>query len=409
MADFIYTTAIKKLRKLTKRVRVLQGGSSAGKTYGILPVLIDLAAKQSGLEISVVSESLPHLRKGALKDFLRIMKDTNRYFDGRYNRTHLTYTFSTGSYIEFFSADQEGKVRGPRRTHLYINECNNLSFETYHQLAIRTSGNIWLDFNPSNEFWAHKELANDSDSDWLVLTYQDNEALPDSIIKELLKGKTKAFYNEDLTLDEIFKDENIKSSYWANWCKVYLFGLVGSLDGVVFSNWSTIDNIPAEAKRIGFSIDFGYTNDPTACAVAYEWNGKRIWDLGFYAKGLLNSEIARELKALNLGRSDRGYADSAEPKSIAEINKHGFTIKPVEKGKDSILFGIQAMQENEFFITSRSTEAIKELRRYCWDKNKAGDSLNRPIDADNHFIDAARYFEMMHKMKPKKRTRAKTY
>ena len=139
---FCYTTAISKLRKMTKRIRGIPGGTSAGKTYGILPILIDRAAREPGLEISVVSESIPHLRKGALKDFLKIMKATGRYNDANYNRTLLTYTFANGSYIEFFSADQEGKVRGPRRHILYINECNNITLETFHQFSNRTSEKI---------------------------------------------------------------------------------------------------------------------------------------------------------------------------------------------------------------------------------------------------------------------------
>ncbi len=163
----------------------MPGGTSAGKTFGILPILIDRAIKTPLLEISVVSESIPHLRKGALKDFLKIMKATGRYVDKNFNRTMLTYTFTNGSYIEFFSADQEDKVRGPRRNVLYINECNNITFETYHQLQIRTSHEIWLDFNPANEFWAYTELQDDEDVEWLTLTYKDNEALPLSIVKEI--------------------------------------------------------------------------------------------------------------------------------------------------------------------------------------------------------------------------------
>jgi len=195
---FCYTTAISKLRKMTKRIRGIPGGTSAGKTYGILPILIDRAARVGGLEISVVSESVPHLRKGALKDFLKIMKVTGRYDDTRYNRTLLTYTFHNGSYIEFFSADQEGKVRGPRRNILYINECNNIGFEAYNQLAIRTSDTIWLDFNPTTEFWYHTEVKQDEDLEELILTYKDNEALSPAIIKEIEKTKDKAYFNASL-------------------------------------------------------------------------------------------------------------------------------------------------------------------------------------------------------------------
>ena len=373
VTGFTFTTAIKKLRSLKKRIKVIPGGTSAGKTYGILPILIDLAARTPLLEISVVSESVPHLRKGALKDFLKIMKATNRYIDPNYNRTLLTYTFTNGSYIEFFSADQEDKVRGPRRHILYINECNNINFDTYHQLAIRTSQEIWLDFNPSNEFWAYTELKDDEDAEWLTLTYKDNEALPESIIKEIEKAKEKAK----------------TSSYWENWWKVYGLGQIGSLEGVIFSNWKIIDLLPKEAKLLGFGLDFGYTNDPTAIVAIYEWNGQRILDEIIYRQGMVNGDIAAILP-----KGPVVYADSSEPKSIEEIRRTGVYIKPVTKGADSINFGIQTIQDHEYLVTSRSTNLIKELRSYCWDTDKTGKRLNKPIDKFNHAIDAWRYHEM---------------
>lgn len=331
---------------------------------------------------------MPHLRKGALKDFLKIMKATGRYIDANYSRTFLTYHFTNGSYIEFFSADQDDKVRGPRRNILYINECNNLKFDTYYQLAIRTSHEIWLDFNPANLFWAYTELPEDQDTEWLTLTYQDNEALPESIVKEIEKAKAKAYYDPDKTTG-IDSEENIKSKYWHNWWRVYGLGLLGSLEGVIFNNWELIDAIPKEARLIGVGLDFGYTNDPTSAIEVYEYNGKRILNELCYATGMLNSDIANILpKGIPV------YADSAEPKSIDEIKRFGVTIKGVTKGADSINFGIQTMQAQEYLVTKQSTNLIKELRSYCWDKDKTGKAMNKPIDAFNHAIDAARYHEM---------------
>lgn len=385
---FVYTTAIRKLRTLKKRVKVVPGGTSAGKTFGILPLLIDQAIKTPFLEISVVSESIPHLRKGAMKDFLKIMKETGRYIDKNWNRSYLTYTFTNGSFIEFFSADQEDKVRGPRRNILYVNECNNISFDTYHQLAIRTSLSIWLDFNPSNEFWAYDELKDDDDVEWLTLTYKDNEGLPDSIVVEIEKAKFKAYHNPNLT-DGLNAENNIKNKYWANWWRVYGEGLLGSLEGVIFSNWSQIDSIPPEAKLVGSGLDFGYTNDPTSLIDVYEWNGKRILDERVYRQGMVNSEIVPFCtKGIIV------YADSSEPKSIEEIRRFGVMIKGVTKGADSITFGIQVMQSQEYLITSRSVNLIKEFRQYCWDTDKTGRKLNKPIDLWNHAIDAVRYHEM---------------
>jgi phage terminase large subunit len=367
------TTAINKILRLKKRIKIIQGGTSAGKTFGILPVLIDKAARQNGLEISVVAESIPHLRRGALKDFLKIMKWTNRYYDERFNKTLLRYEFSNGSIIEFFSADDSSKLRGARRDILYINECNNVTFESYNELAIRTKKEVYLDFNPANEFWVHKELKDEPDSDFLILTYKDNEALDKAIVDQIEKNREKA----------------ATSTYWANWWRVYGLGEIGSLEGVIFSNWKTIDTIPNDAKLIGIGLDFGYTNDPTAIIEIYNYNNTRIINELKYQTGLLNSDIAKLLP-----KDVVVYADSSEPKSIEEIRRYGITIKGVTKGKDSINYGIDVMQRQNYLVTSNSTNLIKELRSYTWDVDKQGTRLNKPIDNFNHAIDALRYHEM---------------
>ena len=158
------TQALNKLRELNSRTKIVRGGTSAGKTICILAILIDYAIMNEGKEISVVSESIPHLRRGAYKDFLNILKGLNRYKDNQLNKSTLKYTFHNGSYIEFFSTDQSDKLRGARRTDLYINECNNVPFDAYQQLVVRTSGNVWLDYNPSAVFWVDKELVGKEDT-----------------------------------------------------------------------------------------------------------------------------------------------------------------------------------------------------------------------------------------------------
>jgi phage terminase large subunit len=392
---FNYTTAIRKMRKLNARVKVIPGGTSAGKTYGIIPILIDKATKNK-LEISILSESLPHLKRGAMKDFLNIMKETGRFVEKRWNKTDFIYRFGNGSYIEFFSADQPDKLRGARRDILFINEANNISWAAYQQAAIRTRKEIWIDFNPSAQFWAHDELMNDLDVEWLTLTYKDNEFLDYAIIKEIEKAKYKAFYNPEFDDQlDLFNSKNIKSNYWANWWKVYGLGQLGVLEGVIFTNYKIIDDLPEKAKYIGTGIDFGYTNDPTTIMDAYMYNGQIIWDECTYQKGLLNSDIAALLKSQGKTLYSNIVADSAEPKSIDEINTFGFSVEGVDKGADSIKFGISILQEQPFLITKRSVAAIRELRNYCWDTDKTGKSLNKPIDAFNHCIDAMRYLAMM--------------
>jgi phage terminase large subunit len=370
---FLRTTSTNKILKLKKRVRIIQGGTSAAKTYGILSVLIARASAIHGLEVSVVAESIPHLRRGALKDFIKLMKWMNKWHENQFNKSLLTYQFLNGSSFEFFSADDSSKLRGARRDVLYINECNNVTFESYNELAIRTKKAIYLDFNPANEFWVHTELKDEQDSDFLILTYKDNEALDNSIVQQIEKNRLKAE----------------TSAYWSNWWRVYGLGEIGMLEGVIFSNWKTIDILPKEANLIGIGLDFGYTNDPTAIIEIYNYNGQRIINELKYQTGMLNSDIANALP-----KHVPVYADSSEPKSIEEIKRYGITIKGVTKGKDSINYGIDVMQRNEYLVTSNSTNLIKELRAYCWDTDKQGTRLNKPIDTNNHGIDALRYHEM---------------
>jgi phage terminase large subunit len=370
--EFIITTALKKLLRLKKRIKVVRGGTSASKTFSILPILIDRAIKTPNLEISVVSESIPHLRRGALKDFLKIMMALGRYTDSQFNKSTLKYTFGNGSYIEFFSVDQPDKLRGARRNVLYVNECNNVDFDSYYQLAIRTSGEIWLDYNPSSLFWVDREIINQEDVDFITLTYLDNEALSETIVKEIESAKEKAK----------------TSSYWANWWQVYGLGQTGSLEGVCVPDWQEI-NLPTEARLLCYGMDWGYSNDPTSLIAMYKYNDAYIFDELIYQKGLLNSDISNLLKTNNV--NDIIYADSAEPKSIAELNSYGHNVLPVSKGRDSVIYGLNLINQNKVYVTSRSKNLINELRNYTWMIDKQGNKLNKPIDAYNHAIDAMRY------------------
>ena len=381
------TVAFFKLKELQSRTRIVKGGTSAGKTMGILCLLIHYAGTNENKEISIVAESIPALRRGALKDFISILKGLNRFYESSFNRSTLKYQFTTGSYIEFFSTDQPDKLRGARRTDLYINECNNVSFDAYQQLAIRTSESIWLDYNPTSLFWVDKELIGQPDTDFITLTYKDNESLPESIVTEIEKAKTKAK----------------TSSYWANWWRVYGLGEVGQLEGACIPDWKEIKGIPIEARLVGAGLDFGYTVDSTSIVTLYKYNDSYIFDEVLYRTGMLNRDISNFIK--NNEINCYIYADSAEPKSIAEIRLSGVDVFPVTKGRDSIVYGINLINQNEVFVTQRSKNLKKELEGYIWLKDKQGNTLQKPNPmTGDHIIDAARYAMMMELENPNRGT-----
>jgi phage terminase large subunit len=360
---------------MTARKKVIQGGTSAGKTLAILAVLIDIAAKNK-TEISVVSESIPHLRRGAIKDFAKVMQWTGRWVADRWNKTLLTYNFANGSVIEFFSADSEARLRGARRQVVYINEANNIDFESYYQLAIRTSEAIYIDFNPTHEFWAHTEVLPEQDAELVILTYNDNEALPDTIKRDIELNRTKAE----------------TSAYWANWWKVYGLGQVGTLQGAIYEDFEVVEGIDvSRAKFVALGLDWGFSNDPTALVAIYRQGDCLLIQELLYSTGLTNQDIADKLRSLGITRAWEIVADSAEPKSIEEIYRLGFNIKPAEKGPDSVRNGIDILKRFKLQVTKDSTNLIKELRSYTWATDKEGKNTGVPIDSFNHACDAMRY------------------
>ena len=373
------TTAQRKISKLKKRVRIVQGGTSSSKTFSIIPLLIDYAVFKPKTEISIVSESIPHLRRGALKDFIKIMDWLGMYREEQFNRSTLRYDFVNGSYIEFFSADQADKLRGARRDVLFVNECNNITFESYHQLAIRTRRFIYLDYNPTSEFWVHKELLSDKDAEMIILTYKDNEALDKDLVKEIEKAKEKAK----------------ESSYWANWWKVYGLGEVGVVDGVIFENWEVVKQIPESAELLGYGLDFGFTNDPTALISVYRFNSELYVKELIYKTRLTNNDIVNLMIQLAVDKYKDIIADSAEPKSIEDIYRGGFrNIYGAKKGPDSIRNSIDKLQRYKINITEDSTNVIKEFRGYVWTKDKNGNQTGEPIGINDHGIAALRYFAL---------------
>lgn len=359
------TTATTKLLKLKKRIRGVAGGTSASKTISILLWLIDYAQTHNNELISIVSESFPHLKRGAIRDFLSIMETHNYFKDSRWNKTDYTYEFETGTKIEFFSADQPGKVRGPRRDILFVNEANNIPYETFTQLEVRTKKIIWLDWNPVSEYWFYTELKDKPNVDFIILTYLDNEGLDQSIIDTIESRKSNK-----------------------NWWSVYGLGQLGEAEGRIYTGWKIIDDIPHEARLERYGLDFGYTNDPTAIVAVYYYNGGLILDEITYQRGLHNSEIASIIKNI---KQALVIADSAEPKSIDEIAQFGISILPATKGQGSRRQGISKVQDQQVSVTKRSVNLLREYRNYLWATDKEGNTINEPQEYLDHCMDAIRY------------------
>jgi phage terminase large subunit len=365
MPVFKPTTALQKISALKKRIRGVSGGTSASKTVSILMWLIDYAQTHPAELISVVSESFPHLKRGAMRDFLMIMNDAHYYKDSLWNRTDYTYTFEHGTKMEFFSADQPGKVRGPRRDVLFINEANNIGYETYTQLEVRTKKIIWIDHNPVSEYWWYSDVMPKNDVDFLTLTYKDNESLAASIVDSIESRKANK-----------------------NWWLVYGLGQLGEVEGKIYKDWKIVDDIPHEARLERYGMDFGYSNDPAAIVAVYSYSGGYILDEIVYQKGMSNKRLADVLNNLELAMT---VADSAEPKSIDEIMLYGVTIMPANKGQGSVNQGISYLQDQKISMTKRSINLIKEYRNYLWKTDKDGKILTVPEKGWDHALDAVRY------------------
>ena len=352
-----------------KRILIEQGGTRSGKTYNILMWLIfGYCLKQNGKTISVARKTYPSLRTSAMRDFMEILKTYELYDETKHNKSSAEYRLN-GNLVEFISLDQPQKVRGRKRDVLFVNEANELFWEDWQQLIFRTKERIIIDYNPSDEFhWIYEKVKTRDDADFYITTYKDNPFLAPEIKKEIERLKDT--------------DEN----YW----NIYGLGQVGASRSLIFKS-QLIESIPKEAKFLSYGMDFGYTNDPTTLVSVYKHDTKLYFKEHIYRTGMTNRDIVNELERLGLGRRDEIYADSAEPKSIDEIHRFGWNVKPATKGRDSINIGIDMMKRYSLFITKESTNTIKEFRNYKWKEDKNGVVLNDPVDSYNHSIDAIRY------------------
>lgn len=359
----------KHIEAVARKPRVIahKGGTRSGKTFSLMQWLLLIHCQgRVPRRVDVVSESFPHLKRGTINDAEDILSlQPNIAYE--WNKSDQIITFSNGSKLRFFSADDWGKVKGSRRGTLYINEANRIPYETYRQLAVRTEDMIIFDWNPDSEFWFEKKgIEGREDTITVHSTYLDNPFLTAQQIADIESNKN---------------DEE--------WWQVYGLGLIGKPQGLIFPKWEQVQDVPEGARLIGKGLDFGFTNDPTAIVAVYQANGKLYIDEECYEQNLTNDRIADRLRGANC----IVVADSAEQKSIVEIRNLGCRyIQPCTKGKDSIVNGIDVMKRFPLCVTSRSLNLIYELRNYKWRVDKiTGETFNIPVDKFNHAIDAARY------------------
>lgn len=348
-------------------VIVNKGGTRSGKTWSILQLCATIAQLEPKVLISVVGETMPFLKRGVIRDF-RVMMG-GAWNPDKWNASDKIYTFDNGSQIEFFSADNEGKVHGSARDVLFINECYFVPFEIYRQLRIRTKKLVLLDYNPRSRFWVDEDVIDNPGTALIHSTYLDNPFLSEQQKQAILS------YRSD-----------------ANWWRVYGEGQTGSVEGLVYTEFKTVDSMPVPFKREFYCIDFGFTNDPTAI-LRVRLSGGELWieELA-YKTGMLNNDIVQVLRNNNVARGASIVCDSAEQKSIKEINNiGGYRAVPCTKGRGSVEAGITAVKAYNLNVTKGSLNVIEELRNYSWKRDQEGNYINTPVDRYNHALDALRY------------------
>ena len=351
-----------------KRIVIEQGGTRSGKTYNILMwIIFKFTTENEGLTITICRKTYPALRASCMRDFFDILKTYDLYKEEDHNKSNSEYILN-GNLIEFISLDQPQKLRGRKRDLLYINEANEIHFEDWQQLIFRTTGRVIMDYNPSDEFhFIYDKIKPREDVDFFVTNYLDNPFLEEDTIREI----------------ERLKD--IDFNYW----KIYGLGEVGASQSIIFRANDCID-IPETATFLSMGMDFGFTNDPTTLVEVWKQGDDLYLKELLFKTGLTNRDIDNHLRLLGVERKEI-FADSAEPKSIEELYRMGWNIKPATKGQGSINIGIDMMKRYKIHITRDSLNMIKEFKNYKWAEDKNGVVLNTPVDMFNHTIDAVRY------------------
>jgi phage terminase large subunit len=354
-------------RDATTDIVINQGGTSSGKTYSILQNLFLHAIENDRCIITVAGQDIPNLKVGPIRDAHNIVDNTEGLSNYilEYNKSDRVFTFVNGSIIEFKSYDDAQDAKQGKRDYLFLNEANGVDKIIWDELYIRTKKKSYIDYNPNNEFWVHTELIGKPNVTLIISDHRHN-----TFLDQKIHDKIEAIEDSELY-------------------KVYARGLTGKLEGVIFRDYNVVSGVSPDAKLIGYGLDFGFSNDPTALVALYSQSGELIVDELIYDRGLLNIRISDLMR--ELGVNGRIVADSAEPKSIAELAAYGWQIEGAKKGPDSIRQSINTLKRYKLNVTQRSSNLKKELNGYKWKQNKDGKLDNEPVDFLNHAIDALRY------------------
>lgn len=381
MEQIAITTGLKRIKETLYEptfYKVIQGGMSSAKTFSIMILLIGYAESYDNSLITVAGMSYNHLATGSMRDFMKIMKSTNRWDDSCFNKSAKIYTFINGSQIEFLSCDNMTS-RGPRRDVLFVNEANGIDYETFDQLAGRTRDFVIIDYNPSAKFWAHEELVEGKQKDrtsFLVLTYLCNEALSIQERENIESRKPK------------------EGEEPSNWWVVYGLGQIGTLEGNIYSSWIAENEKPDGFVLKRYGVDFGFSNDPTAVVAVYENEAKEIFaETMIYEKGLLTPELIQKFERLEPALA---VCDNARPEIIAEMKRAGLRAIACDKTAGEKMNGkrynIELVQRRVVHYLKTDKDLEREYLSYAWRKKRStGEWLDEPEDGNDHDLDALSY------------------
>ena len=353
-----------------KRLLIFQGGSRSGKTYNILIWLVIQLLQTPGITLSIVRKTLPALKSSSLKDLKEILIKLNQYEPDRWHKQDGYYEFPNGSVIDFFSVDESQKIRGRKRDWLYINEANEIGFEDYTQLAMRTTGRIIMDFNPSEiDCYIYDILDDEKQKDEVFFhksTYRDNPFLSKEIIDEIESLK--------------YKDENLY--------RVFNLGERGMSIATIFNTYEITNEFPKDGGRVIRALDFGF-QDPSAIVEVRKIDDKLYIKELLYSKGLTSEDLHYKIKELGFNNTDDLWCDNARPEMIQDLKRNGINAKPVKK--NTILHGINLIKQHRVFLHEDSHNLIEEFKNWRWKSDKDGKLIDAAEDRYNHLIDGVRY------------------